>query len=193
MDKETRDALEGSIEKWEKLAVKVGDGMDRGIADCPLCGLYNASGCSSCPVYQRTGKSGCDGTPYADWGGHQAEVHGKSYVPRWTMCSDCITIAKSMVDFLKSLRPPVGGKEDKMRTLVLTDGDGGKVLRVREGQLMEFKRGDEIKQEDGRYSGLITSNLLNGRGVLLPHRGVGWEIVKCGPDTYLVGIKRDTP
>lgn len=67
MDEATREALEGSIKKWESIVA--GTGTDRGSENCPLCQKYNRrqNRCGGCPVSEATGLSHCGGTPYDDW------------------------------------------------------------------------------------------------------------------------------
>ncbi len=62
MDERTREALEGSIEKWR--AIERGDGEDLGTSNCPLCRLFRENGCIDCPVREETGYIGCHGSPY---------------------------------------------------------------------------------------------------------------------------------
>ncbi len=62
MDERTREALEGSIEKWK--AIERGDGMDLGITNCPLCALFINDCCSGCPVWAATGHTHCAWSPY---------------------------------------------------------------------------------------------------------------------------------
>jgi len=52
MNKETLEALKGSIEKWKKIAT--GKGVDEGWKNCPLCRLFIIDGCRNCPVKLKT-------------------------------------------------------------------------------------------------------------------------------------------
>lgn len=68
MDDETREALEGSIRKWE--AIVAGTGTDKGGRNCPLCQMFNRDNkthCVGCPVREHTGLAACRNTPYEPW------------------------------------------------------------------------------------------------------------------------------
>jgi hypothetical protein len=69
MNNETLEALKGSVKKWE--AIVAGIGVDDGIANCPLCQMFNAAestdSCIGCPVALRTAKPYCKDIPYGDW------------------------------------------------------------------------------------------------------------------------------
>jgi hypothetical protein len=93
MDDRTREALEGSIRKWE--AIVAGTGEDLGAINCPLCAEFydredtdsdEKTHCRGCPVHERTGQEHCDGPPY-DWYDGSREA------------------AREELEFLKSLRP----------------------------------------------------------------------------------------
>ena len=111
MDKKTRKALEGSIQKWQDIA-------DRKIADegsdnCPLCKVFLNSkpdefGCTGCPVAQDTGEMVCRGTPYYAWLDHDDEIGcGGGFVHD----KKGHALALAMRDYLISLRPD--GKDAK--------------------------------------------------------------------------------
>ncbi len=72
MNKETLEALKGSIEKWRKIRFE-GE-IDQGSDNCPLCQLLrfnddgmNPESCRKCPVYQKTKRPFCEGSPYDTW------------------------------------------------------------------------------------------------------------------------------
>ena len=71
MDKKAVKALRGSIKKWERIVLGVGE--DRGRKNCPLCEEYwsladrNRSDCDGCPVAKDTGNSHCRRSPYEVW------------------------------------------------------------------------------------------------------------------------------
>ena len=68
MDKEAKEALKKSIEKWKvNLAMaKSGDYEIKTCAvDCPLCVLYFEQECEECPIQKRTGALFCYNTPYS--------------------------------------------------------------------------------------------------------------------------------
>lgn len=108
-DKIVKGALDGSIEKWEKIDKK--DGADQSGGNCPLCNMYtDREACSMCPVKKKTGKQGCLDTPYEDWTIHQRKYHkdeNDKIIP-WSgyvaLCPECHAIARREVNFLKSLR-----------------------------------------------------------------------------------------
>ena len=101
MDKETAEALEGSIRKWE--AIVAGTGKDEGINNCPLCQkFYLDMRCDGCPVSIRTGKPVCEGSPYDHWGWSGAINDLPSAEDRF----DARKVAQAELDFLISLREP---------------------------------------------------------------------------------------
>ncbi len=108
MDAKTAKALEGSIEKWERI-VRSTRGVDRHSENCPLCNLYT-SGCRKCIVRQKTKRSSCSGSPFAKWNKHQWDDHAPSRYPmrRFKGCEKCLKLAEAELEFLKSLREPKG-------------------------------------------------------------------------------------
>jgi len=89
VNKETLEALKGSIEKWERI---VYDGArDRGAANCPLCKLFS-SWCDGCPVAEKTGLSSCEGTPYGAFVESTTDEESRE-------------AALDMLNFLKGLLP----------------------------------------------------------------------------------------
>jgi hypothetical protein len=118
MDEQTLKALNGSIEKWQKIVDGVG--QDHGSSNCPLCKLFNSpiederriamsyygEDCWGCPVMDATSKHYCGGSPYKDW---QA-VGPKA---RWDLSGGVKSLdaerarraAQAELDFLKSLLP----------------------------------------------------------------------------------------
>lgn len=62
---DVRNAIRGSIEKWEKIAG--GEGVDHGPNNCPLCKLFIDNNCVGCPIFTLTGGIYCDETPYREW------------------------------------------------------------------------------------------------------------------------------
>lgn len=105
MDTKTAEALEGSIEKWEKIVR--GEGKDEYNENCPLCKEFKLTltQCGDCPVNNRNSRDGCTGTPWTAWDKHQKKSHSDSPY-RVIMCTDCKDLAQQEVDFLKSLREP---------------------------------------------------------------------------------------
>lgn len=109
-DKETIEALKGSIEKWRK--VKDECLYDRGSSNCDLCKSF--VGCDGCPVSQATGRVGCHCTPYDEWDVHQRRDHGEvdPFYYVHPGCKECERLAQTEYDFLKGLlSEAVGVKE----------------------------------------------------------------------------------
>ena len=107
MNPETRKALEGSIEKWEKI-VRSTEEKDRGTANCPLCRLFFSPDCAGCPVKEKTGMHGCQGSPYNAWDNHHETFHSKAFgesTSRYKDCPECLRLAKKELEFLKELLP----------------------------------------------------------------------------------------
>lgn len=93
MNKETLEALQGSIRKWENIVA--GTEEDEGQRNCPLCQLFctEESHCDNCPVAQAVQADYCNATPYATY----------RIIPS-------IKNAKAELDFLKSLLPAQTGE-----------------------------------------------------------------------------------
>ena len=115
MNKETLEALKGSIRKWERI-VKTTTAKDDGIYNCPLCKLFHAAisknflseSCRTCPIYSKTNKCFCNGTPYQTWSNHHSADHDDVKVyhkHRYVSCKECLQLAKVELNFLKSLLP----------------------------------------------------------------------------------------
>jgi hypothetical protein len=120
MDDKTREALEGSIKKWEAIVARTG--KDRGAYNCPLCELfYNCESpheegvlpehdmCWGCPVSTRTGQRACGHTPYPEWSDEAARVYDSDFrtlrMGGWSATTDkLLDLAKQELEFLKSLR-----------------------------------------------------------------------------------------
>ncbi len=99
-DKETEDALDGSIAKWE--AIVAGTGVDDGWTNCPLCEEFFMNDCRDCPVMERTGKNSCHGSPYEQWVDHcDPEFLSGSYK---VFDDESRRLAQSELDFLRSLK-----------------------------------------------------------------------------------------
>jgi hypothetical protein len=73
MNKATLIALKGSIQKWHDIAYH--SGMDDGINNCPLCGLFWTDDCIGCPVAIETMDTYCYGSPYTTWGCEQTKAN----------------------------------------------------------------------------------------------------------------------
>ena len=107
MNAKTLQALQGSIEKWQQI-VATTKAEDRGVANCPLCGIFWNRGCQGCPVSAVTGRSGCIGSPYAEWSAH-INNHADLLARRCPGCKECLRLAEAELDFLVGLLP----NEDK--------------------------------------------------------------------------------
>jgi hypothetical protein len=103
MDKETKEALEGSIEKWRKICEE--GSWDQGLFNCPLCHLFHAGGndCEGCIVRIKAEARFCRNTPYVDWRNHHANEHSVRSI-FIVKCDKCQEIAERELEFLKSLR-----------------------------------------------------------------------------------------
>lgn len=109
MDQKTLTALQGSIEKWERIVA--GTDIDRGGENCPLCKEFadevdpvEDSFCYGCPVSAAVGQSECGGTPYAQFAQLVpwiafGESRGRATTP------EQIAAAQAELDFLKGLLP----------------------------------------------------------------------------------------
>ena len=97
MDERALTALEGSIEKWERIVA--GTWGDMGSINCPLCREFmQVNGCPDCPVCTKTEKSLCEGSPYTAWDEYTKEN-------RRVFDAESLRLAQAELDFLKSLRP----------------------------------------------------------------------------------------
>lgn len=103
MDKETLDALKGSVAKW--VAIEAGDGMDIGWKNCPLCAMFNPPNaqyrdCDGCPVAEAAGTPGCENTPYIEWVDSFDLLEQKI-----ATTPELKALARAELDFLRSLLP----------------------------------------------------------------------------------------
>ena len=106
---ETKEALEGSIRKWELIVA--GEGIDDGTKNCPLCQLF--PDCEDgCPV-EYDGCNGCDNSEFIDWYWHHRYSHDSTKNSLTIECTRCTEIALNMINYLKSLRPVVDEMFDK--------------------------------------------------------------------------------
>ncbi len=104
MNKQTLEALDGSIKKWDRI-VKSTKAKDRGYSNCPLCHLFADKGCKGCPVKRKTGVWECYQTPlykFRDCSKEHNEEFAFSRIPH---DKDSMKYAKAERDFLISLRP----------------------------------------------------------------------------------------
>ncbi len=64
----SKEALEKSIEHWEKNLEKVKkyELFPLGADECSLCNLYVDASCIKCPIYLKTQEPYCKNTPFMD-------------------------------------------------------------------------------------------------------------------------------
>ena len=103
MDKKTLEALQKTIEQWEKIIE--GKEEDRAAENCPLCALFPTFFCSGCPIRERTRWSNCRDTPYERWEFHHMEIHNQHNPPWKIECDECRRLAEEELNFLKELLP----------------------------------------------------------------------------------------
>ena len=97
-------ALEGSIDKWQKIVDyfrhkqvvnwELVNALELGSQNCPLCQLFPFADCGRCPVALKTNKSACGKTPYVDF------VNAKALQDLKLARAE----AKAELEFLKTLR-----------------------------------------------------------------------------------------
>ncbi len=169
MDNKTLKALGGSIEKWEKIVD--GSEVDRLNANCPLCALFINHTCRGCPVRDKSKDSGCRNTPYQAWAKHQNNTHDR-YSNRKVLCSTCESLAKTELEFLKTLLP----EEVKF-----------KILNELNTKIKGIHQNDIVTVFDDSYSIKLgnrelerTCDIVTGKtyiviatGLKLPTRGTG--------------------
>ena len=103
MDKSTREALLGSIEKWKRIVAGIGE--DYGAINCPLCTMFlTTKRCRGCPVCETTGQPGCIKSPYVDYMRYQYSN------PRYTYTERLQAAAEAELAFLQSLLPLESGE-----------------------------------------------------------------------------------
>ena len=114
IDAEGAEALDGSVEKWNRIvqAFEAVKGTDQypeysegGPDDCPLCVRYHPVKkgakvwvcAKACPIKKDTGRDFCEDTPYDDWSNQREEYMDDA---------DCQTLAnaKAFRDYLVDLR-----------------------------------------------------------------------------------------
>ena len=102
---ETKEALEGSIRKWELIVS--GEGTDNGVYDCPLCKLFPYCG-DGCPV-EYDGYGGCRNYEFEEWYGHLKDNHPVEFEKdnRRVLCDICKEHAVAELEYLCSLRSVV--------------------------------------------------------------------------------------
>jgi len=100
LSKRAEKALSGAIKKWTKIVN--GNGVDKGMENCPLCKLYYGGDCMSCPIKHYTERIYCMGTPYRSWTKHHNEA-GHDHFENMQCCSgcpECKKLAKEELNFL---------------------------------------------------------------------------------------------
>ncbi|MCK5602962.1 hypothetical protein KAR91_13855 [Candidatus Pacearchaeota archaeon] len=105
-----REALLGSIEKWERILYD--GGVDNLDSDCPLCMLYADRSCNGCPIKVWGNYEGCVGTPHALWINHKS---GRCDDNRLRVaCPLCRSIVAAEIAFLRGLLAL--GEDGQIRT-----------------------------------------------------------------------------
>jgi len=102
MEDEIREALEGSVQKWQNILD--GTGIDEGIENCPLCVMFFDQTCVGCPVRERTAQPYCQGTPYIDFA-RSNNRRLRMGTPLGPEDTHLLILAQKERDFLISLRP----------------------------------------------------------------------------------------
>jgi hypothetical protein len=107
MNRKTRYALEGSIQKWE--GIVAGTEGDRGTNNCPLCTLFYVGldhACEGCPVRKKTGQAYCNGSPYRKFIDAADRVHFLDFKAGvYADTPELQKAAKAELRFLKGLLP----------------------------------------------------------------------------------------
>jgi len=101
MNKETLEALDSSIEKWEDIVS--GRGSDKGAANCALCQIFIGKNCVDCPVAESVLTQECWETPYAEWSKHHEFKH-RLFYPYEIRCARCRKLALKELEFLKEVK-----------------------------------------------------------------------------------------
>jgi len=116
MNSEILKALHGSVWKWIKVWLKLGD--DHAGCNCPLCQM--GQGCAGCPIYWNTGKYQCGNTPWREWADHHSYMHStSSFHKRWVECKECKRLALKEVKYLMGLLPGYKGKKITLWTILI--------------------------------------------------------------------------
>ena len=99
MENDVLRALEGSIEKWRKIAFE--GKKDQGRMDCPLCDkFWDRNVCGGCPISDK-GYHHCSNPEYNIW---VTRSH-KMTISDHCHCRICRKIAENEYNFLRSLLP----------------------------------------------------------------------------------------
>ena len=97
-----KEALEGSIKKWEQIVEQ--NGRDLGMKNCPLCELYwGDDSCKGCPVQDYSGMKHCLNTPYEAWMIHHEGKHLSLLAGKSIVCPSCEELAKKELEFLREV------------------------------------------------------------------------------------------
>ena len=104
MEAETLKALQGSIEKWQRI-VRRTSAVDHGTQNCPLCTMFYEANCKSCPVRHATGQVHCYGSPYDEWSIHNFLCESLTHHHRTPGCKECLRLARAELAFLVRLLP----------------------------------------------------------------------------------------
>lgn len=128
MDKQTLEALHGSIKKWEDIVA--GKAKDELNSNCLLCQLFRKDryDCNECPVDIKSERKKCQNTPLMDWELHYDYCHRK-YTGKYAhvVCPECKKLAQDELNFLRSLLPE-GNFKISDRVKVIKENDGSRVI-----------------------------------------------------------------
>lgn len=99
MNAETKEAVNNSIERWERI---LKGEITEDETTCDLCFVFSGGNCFSiddtpCPIYKMTGAANCDETPFYEL---LNEANNGTDTEKYK------TLCQKMVDLLKSI--PVG-------------------------------------------------------------------------------------
>lgn len=113
MNKQTLQALEESIQKWEDIINK--GIVDFGHKDCALCRIFRKEStnnlmhytkCTGCPIKKKTGYNMCIETPYTDWDNYFIDFKHINYITRSVHCvkdKKSRELAQDELNFLNSI------------------------------------------------------------------------------------------
>lgn len=114
MKKDTLEALQGSIAKWQGIVDNVT--IDKGVDNCPLCkkflvhynGIGSLNHCEGCPVRAFTSLRYCSDTPYSGFAMTRANLPSTATRRgKYTKKAHAVLLPYALdeLQFLKSLLP----------------------------------------------------------------------------------------
>ncbi len=163
---EEKEALEGSVEKWDDILE--GEGEDMSDMNCPLCKLHlqeSTTKCPKCIVCKETGETGCKGIGWHNWQMHIYEQHkhsmGSNFKGYIIYCPECRTLAQNVRDGLQKILDRVNVQAAKERYFVKIDNPE---VAIGEGRI----RLEVVDEHGGRAaSGYLLSINENGAITLI--------------------------